>query len=394
MKFILYLYSRLRFEIAFFGVIMLVMPLFKQKIQKALAEVDVIVGGARPWDIIVHDERLYGKIILHGSVGLGEAYMNGWWDCADLPEFFYRVLRGRLHVKYKAPGQDIFHFISNLFNKQTLEKSLEVGERHYDIGNDLYKAMLDKRMIYSCGYWQGAKTLDEAQENKLDLICQKLKLKKGDRVLDIGCGWGGFAKYAAEKYGAQVTGITISKEQAALAKELTKDLPVDIQFLDYRKIEGKFDYIVSIGMFEHVGHKNYRTFMKIVEKHLKDDGIFLLHTLGGNFSGIDVDTWTEKYIFPNGILPTIGNIGKAIEGLFVVEDWHNFSADYEKTLLAWHENFEKSWPQLQNKYSKNFHRMWGYYLLCYAGAFRARDNQLWQIVLSKGGLLGGYQSIR
>ena len=370
------------------------MSLFKKQIQKALASVDVIINGTRPWDIAVHDERFYRNIILRGSIGLGEAYMNGWWDCEDLPEFFYHVLRGGLHVKYKAPGQDLFHTLSNIFNRQSVERALQVGERHYDIGNDLYRAMLDKRMTYTCGYWKDAKNLDEAQEHKLDLICRKLGLKAGDKVLDIGCGFGSFAKFAAEKYGANVTGITISKEQVALAKELCKGLPVDIQFLDYRKVEGKFDHIVSIGMFEHVGHKNYRTFMKIVGELLKDDGLFLLHTLGGNFSGIDVDMWTDKYIFPNGILPTIENIGQSIRGIFVVEDWHNFSADYEKTLIAWHQNFEKSWPELSKKYSAKFYRMWTYYLLCYAGAFRARDNQLWQIVLSKGGLLGGYDSVR
>ncbi|MDO8664232.1 MAG: cyclopropane fatty acyl phospholipid synthase [Candidatus Liptonbacteria bacterium] len=366
----------------------------KTKIKKTLAEIDISIDGNRDWDIQVHDERLYRRVILRGSIGLGEAYTDGWWNCRKLDEFFYRILKARLNVKNKAPGQDLFHYLSNLFNKQTVKRSLEVGERHYDIGNDLYKAMLDKRMTYTCGYWDGALTLDEAQENKLDLICRKLNLKAGQKVLDIGCGWGSFAKFAAEKYGANVTGITISKEQVALGKEMTKGLPVDIKFLDYRKIEGMFDHIVSIGMFEHVGHKNYRTFMEVVGRHLKDDGIFLLHTIGGNFSGVSADPWTVKYIFPNGILPDIKNIGEAIEGIFVVEDWHNFGADYDKTLMAWHRNFEANWGQLQNRYSERFHRMWNYFLLSCAGAFRARNSQLWQIVLSKNGIPGGYKSIR
>ena len=371
------------------------MALFKKQIQSALAGVDVVVDGTRPWDIRVHNEQLYKRIVMQGSIGLGEAYMDGWWDCDRLDEFFFRVIRGGLHTKYRAPGQDTFHSVSNfLFNRQTIDRSLEVGKKHYDIGNDLYKAMLGTRMVYTCGYWRNAKTLDEAQEDKLDLICRKLDLKPGQRILDIGCGWGSFAKYAAEKYGVHVTGITISKEQLTLGKEMTKGLDVDIKFLDYRNIEGMFDHIVSIGMFEHVGHKNYRTFMKVVHKHLKDNGLFLLHTIGGNFSGIDVDPWTDKYIFPNGILPTVNNIGDSIEKLFVIEDWHNISIDYEKTLIAWHENFEKSWPSLKQNYSERFYRMWNYFLLCYMGAFRARDNQLWQIVLSKGGILGGYMSIR
>jgi cyclopropane-fatty-acyl-phospholipid synthase len=367
---------------------------FKEKIQNILSRLDITVNGNSPWDIQVHDERLYRQVILRGSIGLGEAYLDRWWDCERLDEFFFRMLRTRLHAENKALGQDFFHWFSNLFNRQTVKRSLEVGERHYDIGNDLYKVMLDKRMLYSCGYWDGVTTLDEAQEKKLDLICKKIKLKAGQRLLDIGCGWGGFAKYAAEKYGVHVTGVTISKEQVALAREMTKGLPVDIQFLDYRNIEGMFDRIVSIGMFEHVGQKNYRTFMNIASSHLIDDGIFFLHTIGGCFSGINVDPWTDKYIFPNGILPNIKQIGEAIEGIYVVEDWHNFGNDYDKTLMAWHNNFENNWEQLQNHYSMRFYRMWNYFLLSCAGAFRARENQLWQIVLTKGGLLGGYSSIR
>ena len=370
------------------------MSLFKKQIQKALSEVDVIIDGTRPWDIKVSDERLYRNIILRGSIGLGEAYMNDWWNSEDLPGFFYRVLRGRLHVKYKAPGTDLFHAFSNIFNRQSVERSLMVVEKHYDLGNDLYMSFLDPYNQYTCGYFKNTTDLNVAQEQKLDLICRKLQLKKTDRVLDIGCGWGGFAKYASEHYGCHVTGISISDEQIKYAKEFTKGLPVDIFKMDYRNLTGMYDKVLICGMIEHVGHKNYRKLMEIVAEHLEDNGLFLLHTLGGNFSGIDTDPWTDKYIFPNGIMPTMKNIAEATDGLFVAEDWHNFSVYYENTLLAWHENFEKSWPKLSGKYSEKFHRMWTYYLLCYAGAFRARDNQLWQIVLSKGGLLGGYESVR
>ncbi len=370
------------------------MSLFKEKIRKVLKEVDIEINGKRPWDIQVHDERLYTSVVLRGSIGLGEAYMDGWWDAEKLDEFFLRILRSNIQLEQKAPGQDIFHFLSNLFNRQTVEKSFEVGERHYDIGNDLYKVMLDKRMTYTCGYWEGAKNLDEAQEKKLDLVCRKLGLKPGQKILDIGCGWGSFAKFAAEKYGVHVTGITVSKEQVALGKEMCKGLPVEIIFSDYRNIEGKFDHIVSLGMFEHVGHKNYKTFMKVVHEHLKDDGLFLLHTIGGNFSGIDIDPWFDKYIFPNGILPEIQHMANSIKHLFVMEDWHNFGAYYDLTLMAWFSNFEKAWPELSKKYSKRFFRMWKYYLLSLAGGFRARNTQLWQIVFSKKGIIGGYKSIR
>ena len=269
-----------------------------------------------------------------------------------------------------------------------------VGKRHYDIGNDLYQAMLGKTMAYSCGYWKDADNLDEAQIAKFDLICRKIGLKKGDRILDIGCGWGGFLKFAAENYGAGGVGITISNEQVTLAKELCKNLPIEIHLQDYRNFQGKFDHIISIGMFEHVGVKNYRVFMSKAQELLKDDGLFLLHTIGLNQSSIPTDPWLEKYIFPNGILPSIDQISKSVEGLFTMEDWHNFGADYDKTLMAWFDNFNKNWPQLKEKYSERFYRMWKYYLLSCAGIFRSRNIQLWQTVFSKKGVSGGYKSIR
>ncbi len=373
------------------------MPLFKEKIEKMLATAGISINGSNNWDIQVHDERLFRRIAAKGSMGLGEAYMDGWWDCKKPDEFFYRIIKASLHTQSRGIGHFFYRFISNVLNKQTIKRSIEVGERHYDIGNDLYRAMLDKRMVYSCGYWSGdppAGGLDEAQENKLDLICRKLKLKSGQKVLDIGCGWGSFAKFAAEKYGVEVTGVTISKEQAALAKESVKSLPVEIKFLDYRKIEGMFDRIVSVGMFEHVGPKNYRTYMKVAGERLRDGGLFLLHTIGGNYADMNPDPWIEKYIFPNGAVPNIEAIGKSVRGIFNVEDWHNFGADYDKTLMAWRGNFEKNWDKLKERYSERFRRMWNYYLLSCAGSFRARDAQLWQIVLSKGGVPGGYESVR
>jgi cyclopropane-fatty-acyl-phospholipid synthase len=371
------------------------MPFFKRRVKEILKGIDVEINGSRPWDLQVHDERLYARVLLRGSIGLGESYMEGWWDCQALDQFFTKLLSAQLDVKHKAPGQDLFHWLSNLFfNKQSPSRAFVVGERHYDIGNDLYKAMLDKRLVYSCGYWKDVATLDEAQEAKLDLICRKLELKPGETVLDIGCGWGSFAKFAAEKYGAKVTGITVSKEQAALARELCADLPVEIVVQDYRKLEGQYDHVVSIGMFEHVGHKNYRTYMEVAHRCLKDDGLMLLHTIGGNFSMIDVDPWINKYIFPNGILPSTKQIGAAVENLFVIEDWHNFGAYYDTTLMAWHANINRAWDTLAPSYSERFKRMWNYYLLSCAGSFRSRSNQLWQVVLSKDGVSGGYCSVR
>jgi len=364
-------------------------------VQKILDLADIKINGNNPWDIQVKNDNLYSRVLKQGSLGLGEAYMDAWWDAKSLDEFFYRVLKADLEKEIRQDFKTLlFIFKNTIFNQQRKSKAFEIGQRHYDIGNDLYLEMLDPYLAYSCGYWQGAQTLAEAQEAKLDLICRKLNLKPGDKVLDIGGGWGSFAKYAAQKYGATVDVITVSKEQAELGEKLCAGLPVQFQLQDYRKIKGLYDYIVSVGMIEHVGYKNYRTYMKIANRHLKDSGLFLLHTIGSSNSVKTTDRWIEKYIFPNSMIPSIGQIAQSVEGLFVMEDWHNFGFDYDKTLMAWYDNFEKSWPALKEKYGERFYRMWKYYLLSCAASFRARKNQLWQIVLSKNGVINGYKSIR
>lgn len=349
------------------------------------------VNGSRHWDLSIKDDRFYDRVFRNHNLGLGESYMEGWWDSQSIDAMMHRILQLDLNKFIKSNLRFVSQAILNrLLNFQTIEKAKIVGERHYDIGNNLYELMLDKEMIYSCGYWQNAQTLDQAQINKLELTCQKLQLSPGMRLLDIGCGWGGFAKYAAKNYGVDVVGITISKEQKKLAEENCRNLPIEIRLQDYRELNEQFDRIVSIGMFEHVGYKNYSTYMHAAHRNLKDDGIFLLHTIGNNVSSTYGDHWISKYIFPNGMLPSITQIGRAIENLFVMEDWHNFGADYDKTLLAWHKNFNDNWTKIASEYSESFRRMWNYYLLSCAGAFRARNIQLWQIVLSKKGILGGF----
>ena len=370
----------------------------KKWAQNLLSLADIKIGGERAWDIQIRDERFYGSVAHRGSLGLGESYMNGWWDAQELDQFFFKVFGANLESKVKFSWPAVSSFIEGfLLNLQTRSHAFEIGEEHYDQGNDLYKAMLGKSLTYTCGYWNGnppAHGLDEAQEAKLDLVCRKIGLKSGDSVLDIGCGWGSFLKFAAEKYGAKGLGVTVSKEQVNLAKELCGELPVEIRLEDYRNIKGKFDHVISLGMFEHVGRKNYRDYMKIVHNVLKDGGLFLLHTIGSSRSLVDTDPWIQKYIFPNSMLPSIAQIGKSIEGLFVMEDWHNFGADYDKTLMAWWENFNRAWPELSKSYSDRFYRMWKYYLMTSAASFRSRRIQLWQIVLSKNGVKSGYAPVR
>lgn len=367
----------------------------RSMVEQLLSAAGIHINGSNPWDIQVYNEAFFNQAVLGGSLRVGEAYVKKWWDCLNLDEFYHRVLRASIQNDFSKNWRELaYSALTGVFNFQTLSRSMRSGRKHYDLGNELFANMLDKRLVYTCGYWKDAATLDEAQEKKLALTCSKLNLQPGMHVLDIGCGWGSFARFAAEKFGVEVTGITISEEQMKFGRKLCADLPVDIRLLDYRLVKGKYDRIVSLGMFEHVGYRNYRTYMRTVHRCLTDNGIFLLHTIGGNISRTTSDPWLNRYIFPGSMLPSIQQIGKSTEGLFVMEDWHNFSADYDKTLMAWHGNFVSNWGKLRDRYDEKFYRMWNYYLLSCAGSFRARKNQLWQIVLSKSGVPGGYLSVR
>lgn len=367
----------------------------EKKVREILALAGLEPNGPHPWDPKIHDERIYARAFSGGSLAIGEAYMDGWWDSDDLTECFARAIRAQVDKKIHLNLETLLRFAyMQLANPQKQSRAHQVAKVHYDIGNDLYKKMLGPSMSYSCGYWKEARTLDEAQYAKFDLICRKMNLQKGQQILEIGCGFGSFAKYAAEHYGVSVVGVSVSKEQVAFAREYTKELPIEIRLEDYRKMTGSFDHVVSIAMFEAVGYKNYRTFMEKVHELLKPDGLFLLHTIGGNDSVSHGDPWIEKYIFPNGMLPSIAQIGTSIEKIFVMEDWHNFGADYDRTLIEWFKNFDAAWPELKETYGDTFYPMWKYYLLICAAGFRCRQTQLWQIVLSKQGLLGGYSSVR
>jgi cyclopropane-fatty-acyl-phospholipid synthase len=359
-----------------------------------LERAGVMLDGNRPWDIHVRNPRMARRVLLGGTLGAGESYMDGWWDCDALDDMLTRVLRARLDETLPNPAQLFTRVLTRLRNPQSRRRAFIVGQRHYDIGDDLYQRMLDRRMIYSCGYWPRAANLDEAQEHKLDLVCRKLGLERGMRVLDIGCGWGGAARFAAERYGVSVTGITVSQNQAAAARETCKGLPVEIRLEDYRAHDASYDRIYSLGMFEHVGERNYGTYFRKVRELLAPDGLFLLHTIGTNISTPGTDPWIARYIFPNSHLPSAGEITGAAEHYWVVEDWHSFGVDYDRTLLSWSENLKRRWSELAARYDERFRRMWHYWLMSSTASFRARRNQLWQIVMSPFGRLGGYQEVR
>lgn len=360
-----------------------------------LSMAGIEINGSRPFDIQVKNPDFFKRVLQEGSLGLGESYMDGWWECERLDIFFQHVVRAGLEKKLPRHLKDTLRIAAaRLTNLQSKKRAWIVGKEHYDLGNDLFTQMLDPHMQYSCAYWKEATTLEEAQEAKLRMICEKLQLQPGMSLLDIGCGWGGLSAYAAKNYGVSVVGVTISAEQQKLAQEHCAGLDVDIRLQDYRDLHLQFDRIVSVGMFEHVGPKNYHTYFKVVERNLKPDGLFLLHTIGSNRTDMNVDPWINKYIFPNGCLPSVSHIAQASEGHFVMEDWHNIGADYDRTLMAWYERFKQAWPLLAQRYSDRFERMFSYYLNACAGAFRARDIQLWQVVFSPKGVDGGIRVTR
>lgn len=373
------------------------------------------INGTNPWDIQVLSGQFYERALQYGSLGLGESYMEGMWDCERLDQCIDRLLSARLRSKLMNPRFSFQHpeamlqypslirqyMIASIFSRQSKERALQVAAAHYNLGNDLYRAMLDRRLVYSCGYWHDVSSLDAAQELKLELACRKLRLEQGNRVWDIGCGFGSWMKYAAEHYGIECVGDTISQPQINLGKELCAGLPVEIRFRDYREALDsgeKYDRCVSIGMFEHVGYKNYRTFMEIVHRCLRDGGLFLLQTIGADRPMKSAEPWTEKYIFPNGMAPTISQIEQAAEGLLVIEDRHEFGPYYDPTLMAWDRNFVRNWDQLNARYEHlvngQFYRMWRYYLQSYAAAFRRGHLRLWQVLLSKNRVPVGYEPVR
>ena len=354
-------------------------------VSELLSRAGIEINGNASCDIQVKNPRLFKRVLQEGSLGLGESYMDGWWECDRLDIFFDKVLRAGLETQLPHNIKDTLRIAAaRLFNLQSRKRAWQVGKEHYDLGNDLFSRMLDSFMQYSCGYWKDAQTLEAAQEAKLDLICQKLQLQPGMKVLDIGCGWGGLAEFMAKNYGVSVKGVTISAEQQKMAQARCEGLDVEILLQDYRDLNDQFDRIVSVGMFEHVGPKNYDTYFSVVDRNLKPDGLFLLHTIGSRKTDNNVDPWINKYIFPNGCLPSVRQIAHASEPHFVMEDWHNFGADYDTTLMAWHERFLECWPEIADNYSERFKRMFSYYLNACAGAFRARDIQLWQVMFSRG----------
>jgi cyclopropane-fatty-acyl-phospholipid synthase len=366
----------------------------KQLSLRILGLAGIEVNGKNAWDIQVHDDRLWNRIISQRELGLAEAYMDGWWDVESIDQFLTKLLEINVLDKVPFSISLVGHAVkSTVLNRQTKAKAAANAKHHYNIGNDLYTRMLDKEMAYSCGYWKSAKTLDQAQIAKFDLICRKLELKPGMKLLDIGCGWGGLLRYAAKNYGIIGTGISPADNQIELARAKNGKLKIEYLQMDYRDLSGKFDRIVSVGMMEHVGPKNLETFFNKCISLLAPDGMMLHHTIASNETKQVTDPFFDRYIFPGGVLPSLAQISKAVEKKVIIEDVHNFGPDYEKTLLAWHARINKRWSEIPN-YDERFRRMWNYYLLSSAAGFRARHIQLLQVVFRPMTSRGAYKAVR
>jgi cyclopropane-fatty-acyl-phospholipid synthase len=257
----------------------------EEVVRRLASSLGVTINGDRPFDIRVHDPRFYGRVLAAASLGLGESYMEGWWDCDDLVELHRRIAVSEVEERLtRSKGLVLAALKARLLNLQSRRRASIVAEQHYNLTVDHYRRMTDKWITLSCGYWKDATNLEEAQEAKLELICRKLQLTSSDRVLDIGCGFGSFARYAAQRYHCAVVGINVSSEQVAVARELCRGLPVELHVCDYREtgvFRGRdpFDKVVSAGMFEHVGYRNHRTYMEVAASCLKEGGLFLLHHL-------------------------------------------------------------------------------------------------------------------
>lgn len=371
----------------------------RRLVERLLDEAGIQIGGPEAWDLHVHDERFYRRVLAEGSLGFGESYLEGWWDCRRIDQLVFRIMQADLERHVKRPWRArLMALRGRMLNLQTRRRAFRVATVHYDREVQLFEQMLGPTMVYSCAYWKAAADLDRAQQDKLDLVCRKLRLGGKDAVLDIGCGWGGFMRHAAGRVGCHMTGLTISRRQHAYARDFCKGLPARVLLSDYRARLGigrPFDKVACVGMFEHVGRKNYRQFMEIVHGLLPEGGLFLLQTVGRSGSAKATEPWIEKYVFPNGMLPSAAEITDAARGLLVIEDWHTFDGDYDRTLMAWQENFARFVAGRESALGEGFCRMWRYYLLSFAGNFRTRRGpQLWQVVFSKNGVKGGYAPVR
>ena len=347
-----------------------------------------------PIQIRLLDKSLNYKLLLNPDLYFGEAYTNGSLiiENGSLTDF--------LEIAFKNIGRSDINLYSKIFNKikgtyryftnfNRIVNSKKNVSHHYDISEKLYDLFLDKKRQYSCAYFKNENdSLDDAQTNKIDHIIKKLNIKPNQRVLDIGSGWGSLAIDIAKKTNASVTGITLSKNQFDYSNKKVKEMnlgnQVDFKLIDYRQLNEKFDRIVSVGMFEHVGRKFYKTYFNQVSKLLKEDGISLIHTIGSVNSPRDPQPWITKYIFPGGYTPSLSEIAGPIEksGL-IISDMEVLRMHYSHTLRHWKERFLSKKQEVLEMFDEKFMRMWEFYLASCEMAFKWGDQVVFQLQLTK-----------
>ncbi len=373
------------------------MSLFEARVKSQLEPIGIQFSGDGDLAIRVKRPRFYKRAALQGSLGFGESYADGDWECDHLDKIVAHILRNSVGIG--ALPHLFLYLRSALFNMQTVVRAKRVAMQHYDITTNVFEWMLDPYLQYTCGYWPGANTLELAQTQKMDLVIKKLGLEAGDHLLDIGCGWGGLARYASERYGIKTYGLSISHSQLEYAAQLCEGLDCEFRYGDYRHLEEiypqQFDAISIIGVTEHIGYKNYRSLYQVMRDRLKEDGLVLQHCITDMKSKKHTEPFTDKYIFPGGVVPSVAQLSEAMDSSFVLEDLHNFGADYDLTLMAWHRNLSSVKSKIINQpgLDERFYRVWEYYLLSCAALFRVRKAQLMQWVLSPKGVEDGYSRI-
>jgi cyclopropane-fatty-acyl-phospholipid synthase len=368
--------------------------MYKKIVTEILKNANIKIGE----DIIINDESFYKELVLRGSLGLGETYMSGKWDSQNLDTLVTKFLESKLDTyKVFGAGINLATFLKSKFdNLQDVKHAPDLYDTHYNSGNYLFESFLDPNMIYTCAYFKNTDDLAQAQLNKIRIVGEKLDLKPGDKVLDIGCGWGGTAKILSDMFDVHVTGVADTPNQIAYAKEHNLSDKVDFILTDYRDVEGKYDKIYNVGFLEAVGPKNLRNFMEQVDMLLKDEGIFLTHTIGGKKSVRSTEPWIDRYIFPHGVIPSMKQIDKATSGIFEKRDFESFGKYYVKTLTNWNSRFNANWDKIKDEYKNPevFKRMMNYYFLTCAASFKTGKNDLWHFVYTKPGRVKDYEIYR
>ncbi|WP_088243550.1 class I SAM-dependent methyltransferase [Calothrix rhizosoleniae] len=348
--------------------------------------------------LCIHNPHTYDRVLAFGALGFGEAYMDGWWDEENNNLVELLCLFFRSNVYSKARRRITIPLLLNVITQRLrtvptrIQNSRKNVQHHYDLGNDFYQHFLDPTMTYSCGYRiRETDSIEQMQLQKYELICKKLALQPGESLIDIGCGWGGMLIYAAEHYGISGTGITLSVEQAALAKERIEQKglsdKIKIVIADYREIQGQYDKFVSIGMFEHVGKGSFATFMQKASEFLTPNGVGMLHTIGtqGNER---IGAWTAKYIFPGGYIPQLHELTQELwAAKLSVAHCENLKPHYAETIKHWAANFTTNRAKIASlgaTYDERFFRMWYLYLQSSEASFRDGSLQVYQILFYKG----------